>query len=68
MTERPTNGDAREGAEAATETREERGKGPSRAELMRALDKMETALEEARSASDENLRAWQRAAADYSNY
>src|ERR671919_2716686 len=72
MTERPTNGDARgdgrEAAEAATETREERGKGPSRAELMRTLDKLEAALEEARAQSDENLRAWQRAAADYSNY
>jgi molecular chaperone GrpE len=61
------DGDAREAA--ATEAGEERrGKGPSRAELMRELDKLERALEEARAASDENLRAWQRAAADYSNY
>jgi molecular chaperone GrpE len=71
MTERQTNGDAREVAEATAEThqeREERGRGPARAELMRTLEKLETALEEARAASDENLRAWQRAAADYSNY
>jgi molecular chaperone GrpE len=68
MTERPTNGDAREVAEAAADGHEERRKSPSRAELMRTLEKLETALEEARAASDENLRAWQRAAADYSNY
>ena len=67
MTESRMDGDAREAA--ATEAGEERrGKGPSRAELMRELDKLEKALEEARAASDENLRAWQRAAADYSNY
>jgi molecular chaperone GrpE len=72
MTEQRTNGDAREatatdgGGHGAREQRQ--GKGPSRAELMRELEKMEQALEEARSASDENLRAWQRAAADYSNY
>ena len=64
MTERQTNGDARE----ATETRQERGKGPSRAELMRKLDELQHELEQARAQSDENLRAWQRAAADYSNY
>ena len=74
MTERQNNGDAREAsetrelAEAAGDGHEERHKSPSRAELMRTLDKLETALEEARAASDENLRAWQRAAADYSNY
>jgi molecular chaperone GrpE len=68
MTEHKTNGDAREAAEATVEPREERAKGPSRAELMRELDKLEAALEQARAASDENLRAWQRAAADYSNY
>ena len=68
MTERQTNGDAREVAEAGSDGRDERAKGPSRAELMRQLDKVEAALEEARAASDENLRAWQRAAADYSNY
>src|SRR5918996_1341718 len=59
MTERPTNGDARgdgrEAAEAATESREERGKGPSRAELMRTLDKLETALEDVPPDTDD---AW----------
>jgi len=63
MTDRPTNGDARE----ATAT-ESHGKGPSRAQLMHELEKLEQALEEARNASDENLRAWQRAAADFSNF
>jgi molecular chaperone GrpE len=67
MTEQPTNGDARETV-VPEATEERRGKGPSRAELMRELDKLEQALEEARATSDENLRAWQRAAADYSNY
>jgi molecular chaperone GrpE len=67
MTESRTNGDAREAA--AVEAHEERrGKGPSRADLMKELDKLERALEEARSASDENLRSWQRASADFSNY
>jgi molecular chaperone GrpE len=67
MTESRTNGDAREAA--AAEAHDERpAKGPSRAELMRELDKLEQALEEARGASDENLRAWQRATADFTNY
>ena len=67
MTESRTNGDARE--TAAAEAHDERpAKGPSRAELRRELDKLEQALEEARNASDENLRAWQRTSADFSNY
>jgi molecular chaperone GrpE len=73
MTEPRTNGDARETTATdpsdGHEAHEARhGKGPSRAELMRELDKLELALEEARAASDENLRAWQRTAADFSNY
>jgi molecular chaperone GrpE len=67
MTERQTNGDAREAPEA-TEVREGRSKGPSRAQLIHKLGEIENALEEARAQSDENLRAWQRAAADLSNY
>jgi molecular chaperone GrpE len=70
MTERPTNGDAREATEAREERggHEGRGKGPSRAELIAKLGEIENALEEAREQSDENLRAWQRTAADLSNY
>jgi molecular chaperone GrpE len=64
MTERQTNGDARE----ATERREERAKGPSRTEMIAKLEELQHELEQARAQSEENLRAWQRAAADYSNY
>jgi molecular chaperone GrpE len=67
MTERPTNGDGREATEARDE-REVRGKSPSRAKLIAKLGEIENALEEARAQSDENLRAWQRTAADLSNY
>jgi molecular chaperone GrpE len=73
MTEHRTNGDAREAA--ATESHdapdgggERHGKGPSRAALVRELDKLERALEEARNVSDENLRSWQRTTADFTNY
>jgi molecular chaperone GrpE len=73
MTDRPTNGDARETTATdrheAREARDDRpAKGPSRAELMRELEKLEHGLEDARAASDENLRAWQRTAADFTNY
>ena len=54
MTESRTNGDARETA-AAEAHEERRGTGPSRADLMKELDKLEQALEEARSASDEAM-------------
>ena len=67
MTERPTNGDGREATEARDE-REVRSKGPTRAELISKLGEIENALEAAREQSDENLRAWQRTAADLSNY
>lgn len=67
MTDRPTNGDAREGAEAHPR-REERGRGPSRAELISKLEELSHQLEDARAQGDEHLRAWQRAAADFSNY
>jgi molecular chaperone GrpE len=67
MTERQTNGDVREAAEPREE-RAERGRGPSRAELIGKLEELQNDLEEARSQSDEHLRAWQRAAADHSNF
>ena len=72
MTDRPTNGDSREGPETLTEAhqrrRDERGRGPSRGELIAKLEEMEHQLEDARAQGDEHLRAWQRAAADLSNY
>ena len=67
MTDRPTNGDAREGHEAHPH-REERSRGPSRAELIAKLEELQHQLDEARSQGDEHLRSWQRAAADFSNY
>jgi molecular chaperone GrpE len=63
MTERKTNGDARE--QLGTD---ERGRGPTRHELIEKLEEMERDLGEARERGDENLRNWQRTAADFSNY
>jgi molecular chaperone GrpE len=63
MTEQPTNGDAREAVE-----RGPRAKGPSRAELIQKLDELQAQLEATQVQSDEHMRAWQRAAADYANY
>jgi len=61
MTERPTNGDVRE-------PREDRGRGPSRAQLIEKLEELQRSLDEALEQSDEHLRSWQRTAADFSNY
>jgi molecular chaperone GrpE len=63
MTEPKTNGDAREQARA-----DERHRGPSRNELLDKLEELQRDLEETRERSEENLRNWQRAAADFSNY
>jgi molecular chaperone GrpE len=70
MTERSTNGDVREAREAldARETREPGTRGPSRAELLAKLEELQQELEDARAQGEEHLRAWQRAAADYTNY
>ena len=64
MTEQKTNGDARE----AVEERDSRAKGPSRAELTQKLAELQAQLEQTQAQSDEHMRAWQRTAADYSNY
>ena len=64
MTEHQTNGDARE----TVDERDPRAKGPSRAELIQKLDELQAQLEQTQAQSDEHMRAWQRAAADYSNY
>jgi molecular chaperone GrpE len=72
MTDRPTNGDAREAADALTEprgrAREERGRGPSRGELIAKLEELQQELDDARAQGEEHLRSWQRAAADLANY
>jgi molecular chaperone GrpE len=54
MTDRKTNGDGREATEAG--------------DVLARVEELERELEQARAQSDEHLRAWQRAAADYSNY
>ncbi len=59
MTDRPTNGAPEEARHA---------RGPSRAELIEKLEDMQRVLEQTREQSDEHLRSWQRAAADFSNY
>ncbi|HEX6140159.1 MAG TPA: nucleotide exchange factor GrpE [Candidatus Limnocylindria bacterium] len=66
MTDRPTNGDAREPVTAGQ--RDERGRGPSRGELIAKLEELQHELDSAREQSEEHLRSWQRAAADFSNY
>ncbi len=63
MTEPKTNGDAREQVRA-----DDRGRGPSRRDLMEKLEELQRELTEARERGDENLRNWQRTAADFSNY
>ena len=72
MTDRRTNGDVREAPEAHGDGHEprrgDRGRGPSRAELIAKLEELQHQLDDARAQGDEHLRAWQRAAADLSNY
>lgn len=63
MTEPKTNGDAREQVRT-----DEHGRGPSRHDLIEKLEELQRDLDEARERGDENLRNWQRAAADFSNY
>ena len=70
MTEQKTNGDGREAVEAreALDERGPRAKGASRAELTHQLEELQTQLEQAQTQAEEHMRAWQRAAADFSNY
>jgi molecular chaperone GrpE len=44
------------------------GRGPSRNELIAKIEELRDDLEHARAEADENLRSWQRATADFSNY
>ena len=64
MTEHQTNGDARDTVEETGL----RAKGPSRAELIHKLDELQQQLDESQAQAEEHMRAWQRTAADYSNY
>jgi len=60
------NGDPRPKTRA--EERAEAIPTPSRTELLEQLRNAEAALAKARDQSDDHLRNWQRAAADFSNY
>src|SRR5881409_3275166 len=44
------------------------GRGPSRSEMIAKIEELRDDLEKARAEADENLRSWQRATADFSNY
>lgn len=59
MTEHPTNG-------APEDPRHARG--PSRAALIEKIEDLQRVLDQTREQADENLRSWQRTAADFSNY
>ena len=63
---KPMNGDPRPKTRA--EERAEAITTPSRSELLAQLQEAEAALARTREQAEENLRNWQRAAADFSNY
>lgn len=65
-TTKEMNGNPRERTRA--EERAEAITTPSRSELLEQLTEAEAALARAREQADDNLRNWQRAAADFSNY
>jgi molecular chaperone GrpE len=69
MTDHPTNG--REGRPRPLTRGEERAESigtPSRSELLERATALEHDLEAARAQSEEHMRSWQRAAADFANY
>jgi molecular chaperone GrpE len=63
---KPMNGDERQRTRA--EERADAITTPSRSELLAQLQEVEAALAKTREQAEENLRNWQRAAADFSNY
>jgi molecular chaperone GrpE len=63
---KPMNGEPR--AKTRAEERAEAISTPSRSELLEQLQEAERALAATREQADENLRNWQRTAADFSNY
>jgi molecular chaperone GrpE len=65
-TRQPMNGDPRPKTRA--EERADAISTPSRSELLEQLQDAEAALAKTREQADENLRHWQRTAADFSNY
>jgi molecular chaperone GrpE len=65
-TKQPMNGDPRPKTRA--EERADAISTPSRSELLEQLQEAEAALARTREQADENMRHWQRTAADFSNY
>ena len=63
---KPTNGDPRQRTRA--EERADEITTPSRSELLEQLTQAEAALARTREQADDNLRNWQRTAADFSNF
>ena len=63
---KPMNGDPRPKTRA--EERAEAITTPTRSELLAQLEEAEAALARTREQAEDNLRNWQRTAADFSNY
>jgi len=63
---KPTNGDPRQRTRA--EERVDEITTPSRSDLLAQLTEAEAALAKTREQADDNLRNWQRTAADFSNF
>ncbi len=66
MTDKTTNGNARQRTRA--QERADAVTTPSRLELLGRAEALQKELDAAREQADENLRSWQRTAADFSNY
>jgi molecular chaperone GrpE len=66
MTDKTTNGDARPRTRA--QERADAVATPSRVELLERAESLQRELDTAREQAEENLRSWQRTAADFSNY
>lgn len=66
MTDTKTNGDGKPRTRA--EERIAAAKTPTRSELAERIESLERELEQANARAEENLRNWQRSAADFSNY
>ncbi|MDQ6682637.1 MAG: nucleotide exchange factor GrpE [Chloroflexota bacterium] len=66
MTDNPTNGGVRPRTRA--EERADSIPTPTRSELAERIDTLERELAAARDRAEENLRSWQRTAADLSNF
>jgi molecular chaperone GrpE len=66
--DKPANGDGAPRAKTLGEQRVESIKTPSRIELLEQIEELQHELELATERAEDNLRNWQRAAADFSNF